>query len=167
MATLNARLALSLAGLLENVLDVGSATYPLNIGANFNFGDGTGANQGKTVFTDTRPLAASGTEDLDLNGTLTDAFGATVSFTKIRALIILADAANTNDVVVGGAAANGAISFFGAATDKVKVKPGGLVCLVAPDVNGYAIVAATADLLKIANGGAGTGVNYTIIVLGS
>lgn len=166
MATLNARIALALTGSLENALDVGSASYPLGFGQNFNFGDGAGANQAKTVFTDTRTLAASATEDLDLNGALTDAFGATIAFTKVKALIITADGGNTNDVVVGGAASNGAVSFFGAATDKVKVKPGGMFALVAPDANGYAITAATGDLLKIANSTSGSAVTYTIIVIG-
>ena len=167
MATLSARIALALSGLFENVLDVGSASYPLAFNQNFNFANGSGANQAASIFTDTRTLAASATEDLDLNGVLTDAFNATIAFTKIRALIICADAGNTNDVVVGGAASNGAISFFGASTDKVKVKPGGMFVLVAPDANGYGITAATADLLKVANSSSGTGVTYTIIVVGS
>ena len=37
--------------------------------------------------------------------------------------------------------------------------------LVAPDANGYAITATTADLLKIANSAGGTSVTYTIAIL--
>jgi hypothetical protein len=97
---------------------------------------------------------------------LTNAFGAVLTFTKIKALIIRAAAGNTNDIVVGNAASNGFISPFGALAHTVKVKPGGLFVLVAPDVNGYAVVAATGDLLHVANGGAGTPVSYDIFILG-
>jgi hypothetical protein len=166
MATLSARLALTLSGSLDNILDVGSASYPLAFGQNFNFSDGVGANQAKSVYTDTNTLAASASVDVDLNGVLLDAFNTVINFTKVKAVIVVADPGNTNDVVVGGAASNGAVSFFNASTDKVKVKPGGMFAVVAPDANGYSVTAATADLLRIANGGAGTAVTYTLIVIG-
>lgn len=167
MATLTARLDVQLSGVFENILDVGSASYPLEYGKHYNLAHGSGANQASSVFTDTRTLAASANEDLDLNGVLLDAFNTVIALTKVKALIITADPNNANDVVVGGAAANGATSFFGAADDKVKVKPGGVIAFIAPDANGYPITAATADLLRVANGGAGTAVTYTIIVIGA
>lgn len=168
MATaLAARIALAISGEFSNILDIGSATYPVGFGPVYALTDGSGANQANKLFTDQRTLAASGTEDLDLNGTLVDAFGNTFSPTKIKALVVVADAANVNDVVVGGASANQAASFFGAATHSVKVKPGGMLVLVAPDATGYAITAGTADLLKIANSSSGSAVTYTIIVIGA
>ncbi len=165
--TLSASLAAVLNAAYSQALDVGAVQYPLAYGPNYVFTDGSGANQANKLFTDTRTIAASGTDSLDLNGVLLDAFGATLNFTKIRAIIVAADAGNTNDVVVGGAASNGFVSWVGAATDKVKVKPGGLFMMVAPDVNGLAVTAATADILQVANGGAGSSVNYTITVIGS
>lgn len=168
MTTLAASIALAIAGAYSNALDVGQATYPLAFAPNYVFTDGSGANQANKVWSDTRTLAASANEDLDLNGSsLIDAFGVAMAFTKIKAIIVVADAANTNDVVVGGAASNGFISPFGAATDKVKVRPGGMMVLVDPSAAGYAVTAATADLLRVTNGGAGTGVNYTIFLIGA
>lgn len=158
--------SISLAATLLQAVDLGSAQATMRGGLSVNFSDGTGAGKANKVFADTATLAASATAAIDLNGTLLDAFGAVVSFTKIRALVITAAAGNTNDVQVGGAAANGFIAPFGAATDKIKVKPGGAFALIAPDVNGYGVTAATADLLQITNGGAGTGVTYSIIVIG-
>lgn len=151
---------------LTTALDIGIAEHAIEYGPSWPFTDGTGANQVQQVFADTRTLAASGTENLDLSGTLTNAFGATIAFTKVKALVIRAAAANTNDVLVGGAGANACFSFFNASTDKVRVKPGGVMALVAPDANGYAVTAATADLLTVANGGAGTGVTYDVILIG-
>lgn len=151
---------------LTTTLDVGVAAHDVNYTASFVLTDGTGANQANNMFTDIRTLAASANESLDMAGVLTNAFGATLSFTKIKALVIKADATNTNDVLVGGAASNQFGTLFGDVTDVVKVKPGGFVAFGAPDANGYAVTAATGDLLKIANSGSGTAVTYTIIVVG-
>lgn len=166
MPTLTARVQMSVVGELLNALDVGSVSYPVNYGANYNFADGTGADQAKNVFTDTRTLTASATENLDLAGVLTDAFGAVITFTKIKALIIKADAANTNNVVIGNHATAAFFPMFGAATHTTNVKPGGMVAFVAPDATGLAVTATTADLLMVTNSGAGTSVIYTIIIIG-
>ena len=166
MVSLTAKIALAIASELTTPLDIGDGSYRVNYGPTYVLSDGTGANQAKEIFTDTRTLAASANESLDLSGGLTDVFGNSILFTKIKGLIIVADAANTNDVIVGGAASNGFISWVGGATHTATVKPGGMMAFVAPDANGYAVMAGTADLLKIANSGAGTGVNYTIVVVG-
>lgn len=166
MTTLTARISLNIDAILADALDIGTVEYHPQYGANYVLTDGSGANQANSIFTDTRILAASATEDLDLAGVLVNAFGATITFDKIKALIIKADAANTNDVLVGGAASAQASAFFGDVTDVVKVKPGGMLALVAPDANGYDVTATTADLLKIANSAGSTAVGYTIILIG-
>lgn len=167
MPTLRANVNLAVLAEMLNALDIGSSKYAPEQNITYAFADGVGADQAKEIFTDIRTLGPSATEDLDLSGGLVDAFGASILFTKVKALIIKADAANVNDVVVGAAAVNAVSTIFGATTHTIKVKPGGLLALVAPDVNGYGITAATADLLRIANGGAGTSVNYTITVIGT
>lgn len=160
-------LALSVAAELVNPLDLGSGKFPITYAPNWRFTNGAGANQANEVFSDIRTLTASSTENLDLAGSLTGAFGETLTFTKVKALVIVAAAGNTNDVVVGGAASNGFSTPFGDPTDTVKVKPGGALVLIAPDAAGYAVAAGTGDLLKIANGGSGTGVTYTIVIVGA
>lgn len=164
--SLTTKINLSVSALLSSALDLVTSQAPLKFEQAFTLTDGTGANQANNVFSDTRTLAASGSESLDLAGVLTNAFGATLTFTKIKAIFIAADSTNTNDVVVGGAATNAFASMFGAATDKIKVKPGGAFAIVAPDVNGFAVTAGTADLLQIANSGGTTGVTYDIIIIG-
>ncbi|MFD0347335.1 hypothetical protein ACFQ0M_17265 [Kitasatospora aburaviensis] len=128
---------------------------------------GTGAGQADRLWTATRTIAASSNEDLDLNGTaLTDALGAAVAMARIKGLIVAASSANTNNVVVGGAASNGFITWVGSATDKVSVRPGGVLALFCTDATGYAVTAATGDLLRVANSGSGTSVTYDITVIG-
>jgi hypothetical protein len=166
--TLSARVGFDIGGVLVNALDIGEARYPFAFGPTRQFTNGAGANQASAVFSDTRTLVASATEDLDLNGTaLQDALGANLALTKIKAIAIVADASNTNDVIVGGAASNAVSSLFGDATDTLRIKPGGFALLCAPTAAGYGVTAATADLLKIANSAGGTPVTYTIIIIGA
>lgn len=161
------RLLADLAVNLTSSLDLASNSSPLHYVKQLDLANGSGANQINKVFHDQRTLSASGTEDLDLAGVLTDPLGATLTFTKIRLILIYAAAANTNLVVVGGAGSNGFITWVGDATDKVKIRPGGLLLLTAPDATGYAVTATTGDLLTVANSSSGTGVTYDIVLLGS
>lgn len=130
--------------------------------------NGTGAGQADRIFHDQRTLAASATEDLDLAGVLTDSFGATVTFVRIKGLLVAASAANTNNVVLGAAAANPWATLLGA-TGTLIVRPGTVLALFAgqADATGYAVTAGTGDLLKIANSAGGTGVTYDIALLGA
>jgi len=125
-----------------------------------------GTDELTTVWHDQRTLAASATEDLDLSGSLTDTFGNSVALTSVRMLIVKADDGNTNDVLVGGAAANQFINWVSNSSDVVVVKPGGILLLFAPTASGYAVTAGTGDLLKIANSAGTTGVTYDIYVGG-
>jgi len=150
---------------LANVVDLGTVMNSVSWSPSYSFGDGTGADQAKIVFTDERTLAASANESLDLAGGLTDAFGQAITFTKIKAIAIKAAAGNTNNVEVGGAASN-AFLLFKDATDVLPVRPGGMALIVAPDAAGIAVTAGTGDLLKVANSGGGTGVTYQIAILG-
>lgn len=164
--TLTANVSLAVAATLSDSLDIGSVTYPANYTYNMLLTDGTGANQAKQIWTDTRTLTASSTENLDLSGTLVNALGVTLVFTKIKAVIVVADSGNTNNVNVGGAASN-TMLLFGDPTDIVPVRPGGMFALTAPDSTAYAVTAATGDILKVANSSSGTSVTYTIIVIGT
>jgi hypothetical protein len=166
MATLNSgSISARFAAELLNAIDLRNVQDKVEWCPNYAFANGTGANQANQTFVDTRTLSASATENLDMAGGLSDAFGTVLTMTRIKALMIQAAPGNTNDVLVGGAASNAISSIFGDVTDVVKIKQGGMLMLVAPDANGYAITATTADLLKIANSAGGTSVTYTIAIL--
>lgn len=165
--SISARVTLGVVADLIDAIDVGEVKYPISYGANYVFTDGVLADQAKQVFTDTRTLTASATENLDLAGVLLNVFGTALTFTKIKAIIVKADAANTNDVVLGNHATAAFFPMFGAATHTVKVKPGGMVAFVAPDLAGLAVTATTADMLMVTNSAGGTSVTYTIIIIGT
>jgi hypothetical protein len=161
-----ANIKIKIEAVLNKALDLGAARAPLLVDASLNLTEGTGANQAQVVFHDQRTLAASGSEELDLAGALTDALGRTLTFTAVKALYIKAAAGNTNNVLVGGAAANGFATWAGDPTDVVVIRPGGSLILVAPDATGYAVTTGTGDLLKIANSAGDTGVTYDIVIIG-
>lgn len=149
-----------------NALDLGTATLPITRTARAIFADGVGANQANVLWSDTRTLAASATEDLDLAGAaLLNAFGVAAVFARLKAIYVKAASANTNDVIVG-AGTSGIVGPFASATDALVVKPGGFILLCAPDAAGWPVTATTADILKVANSAAGTGVTYDIVLVG-
>lgn len=164
---LTARVKASISGLFQNLLDQGAAEYPVQVNFALDFADGLGAGQAQRVFTDTRTLAASASEDLDLSGVLADAFGAAIPFTEIKAIFIKAHAANANNLVIGGAASNQFATPFGAGTHTLTLRPGGLFLLAAGDATGYAVTPGTGDLLKVANGAGGTSVTYDLVLIGN
>lgn len=145
--------------------DLGTPTFYAELAKTFQWASGVTANSADLLFSDERTLAASATEDLDLAGVLKDAFGATVTMAEVVGIIILADAANTNDVVIGAALA--AVPLFGGTSGTHAVKPGGIFVAVAPNAAGLLTVGAGAtDVLKVANSSSGTAVTYKIMVFG-
>lgn len=166
--SLETRIHLGLTATQRNsagkVAGVGDYAFDLNVLLH----NGTGVGNADVLFAEARTIAASGTYSMDLVGALADLFAATVNLVKVKALLIKADPANVNNVMVGGAGANGFVSWVGDATDKVAVRPGAGLLLVAGQADtGYAATAATADLLLFTNGGAGTGVTYEVALIGS
>jgi len=167
MTTLRTSIAFDLAAKFTSALDLQTGSAPLNLSRSFSWGDGTAAESANRVWSDRRTLAASATEDLDLAGVLTDAFGTAITFAKVRALIVAASSGNTNNVLLGGVSAGLSTIIQPAATGIVVVRPGGLVAFIAPDTTGYAVTATTADLLHVANSAGSTSVTYDIAIVGT
>lgn len=160
--SLNVKAAIT--GAYTATRDLADVVQNLKVDTGYGLTTGTTAGKADLVFTDTRTLTASSSENLDLAGTLTDVFGTTLTFVEVVAIYVKAAAGNTNNVVVGGAASNGFATPFGDATDTVKVAPGG-VFLLTNDA-GFGVTAGTGDILKIANGGGSTSVTYDIVIVG-
>ena len=163
---LSSRLVVSAICDLTSALDLADASVPLNLTKTIKLATGTGSDQADKIFHDRRTLAASATEDLDLAGSLVDALGATITFARMKALIVVAAAANVNNVNVIRPAANG-VPLFLAASDGVPVRPGGVLAWIAPDATAVAVTAGTGDLITFTNSGAGTSVTYDVVIIGA
>lgn len=160
-----ADLSLVVTGRHSGTLDLGTRALDFSLKNVMSWTSGTGSSQADMVFTDSRTLSASATEDLDLAGSLTDAFGTTMTFAKIKALIVKAAAANTNDVQITRPAANG-VPLFLAVSDGIPVKPGGSFIWCCPGT-GITVTAATGDLITFTNSAGSTSVTYDVIILGT
>lgn len=129
---------------------------------------GAGAGKADRVFHDQRTLAASATENLDLAGSLADAFGVAQVFARVKAIIIRAAAGNTNNVIVG---AHGSADFVGLlnAAGTITLRPGATFAAFSgsADATGMVVTATTADLIKVANSAGSTSVTYDVIVVGN
>jgi hypothetical protein len=167
MALSNSKITASVTVNAKSTPDLGTSSATRALSAALTLAAGTGAGQADIAFTDTRTLAASATEDLDLAGALVGVEGAAVVFARIKAIVITAAAGNTNNVVVSRPASNGLV-LFSAASDAIPIRPGGFLAVGtgAADATGIVVTAGTGDLLTITNSSSGTGVDYSIAVVG-
>ena len=165
MAGVRGSIALSLDLTDAGSGDLGAPKMRVSVSKALALIEGTDAtNKANLLFSDQRTLAASANEDIDLAGALANAFGATITAAEIVAIFISAAAGNTNNVNVTRPASNGFIGPFLAAGDGVSTKPGEWHAFVSQ--SGWAVTAATGDLINIANSAGSTPVTYDIVVVG-
>lgn len=166
MSLTSAEIRVSIAALSNGPNTVWAQIFDPTVSTLLAFAAGTGAEQADRLYVGAIDIAASGSTELDLAGVLTDAFGTTLTFAELAAVLVFADDTNTNDIDVGGAASN-AVPLFKATNDIVPVKPGGVLTLAAPGAAGLCTVTAgTGDKLKLANSSSGSSVTGTIVILG-
>lgn len=148
-------------------LDLSTPQDPASVSISQNIADGTGADKANQHWHDKRTLADGASEELDLAGGLTDAFGATVTFTKIKAIYIK-NLSEDATLIVGGAASNAFVALFGDASDTLKILPLSFLMIGATaSANGYAVGAGTADKLKFTHDGTGDDtMDYEILIIG-
>jgi len=151
-------------GILSANGDGGVATLNLNESLSKSIANGTGLNQANALYIDDFSIAASGSLSIDLTS-LTDRFGEALTFSKVKEILLIADATNTNDVVYG----NGTNPFVGplsAGTATITVKPGNVFHVSNYSASGWTVTDTTADTIKLANSGSGSAVTGTIVIVG-
>lgn len=162
----NFKLNVQLDASLQNLVGLANVAGPISRGLQSVLTSGISANQVDWVYSETNTLAISGTKDYDLAGVLTDIFGAVITFARVKLVMLFADAGNTNNVILGGAASNQFQGPFGAVAHTIACKPGGWLAFYAPDLTGWPVTAGTGDLLRTTNSAAGTTVLYDIVIAG-
>jgi hypothetical protein len=162
---LSSTLAVAAFTELSQTAGLGTSRVPVGLSRSVTLGSGTGVGKADKVYQARRTIAASGSEDLDLAGVLTDAFGASITFARVKGLFIAAAAANSNNVVIGNATSNAWAALLNA-TGTLTLRPGAVLAGAA-DTTTYAVTASTGDLLKVANSAGGSSVSYDICIVGS
>lgn len=164
--TLKTIVTMQIETIFKNLLDLSTPQDSLLKKVKIELANGTGANSADLAFHDQRTLAASGTEDLDLAGSLAGPFGASQVFAEVRAILVSAASANTNNVNVTRPASNG-VPLFLAAGDGVPVPPGGVFAWSCPADGKVPVTAATGDLITITNSAGSTSVTYDVVIIGT
>lgn len=126
---------------------------------------GIGAEQVNVLWSDDRTLATGANEDLDVAGTLKDAFGGDAIFAKVKGLLIVARGANTTQLTITRPATSG-FPFLLADGDGFILGPGDMFLITRRAAAGMAITGGADDVINIANA-AGASATYDIFVLGT
>jgi len=163
---LSTQINLSIQAAQTGAYDLGPKSAIAAISKALSWDSGVAAGQADLMFSDTRTLGPSATENLDLAGTLADAFGTTLTIVKLRLLWVYAAVANNvaNAVQLTRPASNG-VPFLIAAGDGINLGPGaGFLWF---DPIGVTVTAATGDLLTVTNGAGTNSVNYDVLIVGT
>lgn len=163
MATIvTGNISASIAAVWTKDLDVGQVKATPAISKTITFANGTGANKVEQVALKSGQIAASGSADIDLAGTLTDPGGDTITFTKVKGFLIKNTSASGDGIEVTGTFD----SWLKASGDGMKIMPGGFLFVANPTANGYAVTAGTGDTLTLTNLDSSNPQDYEIEVLG-
>ncbi len=148
-------------------LDFRDPADVIDINTVYALANGTGANQADLVWADRRSLTAGNSENIDLAGSLTDSFGTSITFARVKAFRVYNnDTVTTMDI--GGAASNAWATWVGAAPDFVLLRPTSGMMLWATGATAWAVTAGTGDILKIARAaGSPTDATYDIVIIGA
>ena len=124
-----------------------------------SYTNGSGAGQVNKVYS--ASLTFTGTQSIDLSGSLVDALGNAVVFTKVKSVVIEVTTQSAGQYLLVGGDANAFADWLAAANNKVKIGPGGVLAITSP-VDGFTVTAATGDILKLDAGANTLTVNIEI-----
>lgn len=127
--------------------------------------NGTGTDQADQLWHDTRTLAAGATDNLDLAGGVTNAFGTTMTFAKVKGVFIKNNSTTSGEYFTVGNATAPVQLWFGATTGTELLQHDACTLHV-NNKSGWTVTAATGDTLKIVNSGTASN-TYDIIIWGT
>ena len=151
-ATVSGQLTVSLSLLHQstNALSTAKETLPSSF-INQTFATGSGSNQINQIWYGSRTIAASGVDNIDIAGGITDSFGTVVSMMHVRFIAISATATNSGDIAVGGPVSNGVTIYFGTTNDTVRIPPAGALLWFCATTSAWSNAVGSADVLQITN----------------
>ena len=143
-----------------------TASSKADISRAINLESGISAGKADKAFTAVRVVPTETTDTLDLAGALTDAFGSTITFAKLKLVYVEASTSNAGDIYFARPA-NG-VGMLGG-NSSVVLRPGGafLWTCGAADAFGVPVTPGTGDLLDIINTGVGASATYTVVLVGT
>ena len=122
---------------------------------------GSGADQADELWSDSRSIAASGNDDIDLAGSLTNAFGDTITFAEVKGVFVYNSSPNAASILTVGASGGS----WPANPWQANCGPNGMFVQFEPE-SGETVTATTADTLRITNQDGTNTATYDIIIVG-
>lgn len=165
--TLRTNINFTLTGAYQNNTDALSNGVPaasINVPLATEMQTGTSDSQSDRAYHVRATVAATSADTYDLAGTLTDAFGDTLTFVEVTAIVVYNRATTTGLTISVGGGTNAFSSWLAAANDEVKCGPSGMVVVTSP-VDGHTVTAGTGDILEIDNATASS-IEYDLVVIG-
>lgn len=150
----------------STAFDLATPSALVRVAQQLSYSSGVGAGAADRVWSDTRTIAASATDSVDLAGSLSDVFGVSLTFARIKTILVRAVVGNTNNVNVGRPATNG-VPWLTAVSSAIPVHPGGLFLWSSPTAAGVVVTAGTGDLIDFINSAAGSSVTYDVVIIGA
>lgn len=154
-------------GLTDSTSNVNNFTYTKSMT------NGTGASASRYIYAKQHTIAGGATLNLDLAGSLTDFYGTTITFTKVKVIYVeLATTTTATSIKVGGHATAGLANWITSAdtldNDQpgVVVRNGGCFLLACTDATGYAVTATTEDILSIVNQDGSNSATVNVCIIG-
>lgn len=166
--TLSSNLNVQFSSSQTGVHTVAEPNFEPRLSMSLSFDDGVGLSQADLQWVVERTLAADAADLLDLKGgTLKDAFNQPITFAELVAIVIITDADNTDDLMIGGAALTPWIgNMFGSATDTIQIPPGGMFALSSPGDPGIGAVDDTQKILQLKNLSSSASCSFQIAIVG-
>ena len=121
------------------------------------------------LFFESNTLTTGTNKDYDLAGVLEDVFGDVLTMVRVKAIFIkFTSAVGGAHIDVGGAAANPFLGWFKDVSDKIQVRNGGFLAMIAPDATAWAVTAGSADTLRVAHDASdAAAITYEILIIGA
>lgn len=155
----------SVQGRSEKSADLSVPKDIINLAKVISLAFGTGVGKANQVWHDRRVLAGGADEgtDIDLAGILKNAFNDTITFAKVRAILIINQShldtvlgvhteATTAKISIGGAATE--VAFLGPFqnfSDVIELEAGNVFLITNNTADGWTVTADSVDILLITN----------------
>ncbi|MHB8286370.1 MAG: hypothetical protein ACYDD1_17090 [Caulobacteraceae bacterium] len=157
--TLSAKITIGVTATYSGQRGLVAANASMSVPISVSLSDGTAVGQADGLFTDDTGVTAGVANEYDLASGLLDIYGASLEFSAIKVIMVVADANNASDLIVGGGTWEGP---FGAAGNTLNIKPGGVWPMFCLDANGWPVAEGADSFLITSEDDAA----YSLILIG-
>jgi hypothetical protein len=163
-ASLNTTINLKLGSTLTGTVGLATASASFDQSYVKTFANGVAASQADKVYSVQLAITTAATQDIDLQGSLTDALGAAFTPLKLKCLYIESAAANTTNLTLFGDA--NSVPILNTAATTMTLQPGGVFFYCNPPLAATTVTAGTGDIIQIVNA-AGATATVNVVVIGT